>query len=134
MSVRFDRMNKFWIVFAALWGATSVAVGAYSAHGLGGDETRMLWAQTGSSYGLVHVLALIGVTALGLVGGGCSRARFAACVCFSLGLILFTGGLFVKALAGVSLGGPYIPVGGSLYIVGWLLVAAYGFTFKTKEV
>ncbi|MEH6630840.1 MAG: DUF423 domain-containing protein [Halopseudomonas aestusnigri] len=127
-------MNKFWIISAAFWGALSVAVGAYSAHGFGGDETRVLWAQTGSSYGFVHVLALMTLTALGHVGSGCARARFVACACFSLGLILFTGGLFVKALADVSLGGPYIPVGGSLYIVGWLSVAAYGFTFKTKEV
>ncbi|WP_419905651.1 DUF423 domain-containing protein [Kiloniella sp.] len=126
-------MNKFWIVFAALWGAISVAIGAYSAHGLGGDETRVLWAQTGGSYGLVHVLALIGLTALGQVGGGCSRARIVGSICFALGLVLFTGGLFVKALADVSLGGPYITFGGSLYILGWILTAVFGFTFKTKE-
>ncbi|MFD2206304.1 DUF423 domain-containing protein [Kiloniella antarctica] len=127
-------MNKFWIIFAALWGAVSVAVGAYSAHGFNGDEARVLWAQTGSSYGFVHVLALIGLIALAQVGNGCSRAKFGASLCFSLGLIFFTGGLFMKALFDVSLGGPYIPIGGSLYILGWLLVAAYGFTFKAKEV
>ena len=129
-----NKLSKFWIVFAGLWGALAVGVGAYSAHGLGDDEVRVLWAQTGSAYGLVHVLALLVLTALGQLGNSSAKLGTLACVCFSLGLILFSGGLFIKALADVSLGGPFIPIGGSLYILGWLVTAVYGITFKGKEV
>ncbi|WP_020592634.1 DUF423 domain-containing protein [Kiloniella laminariae] len=125
---------KFWIVYAGLWGAGSVAVGAYAAHGFEGDELRVLWAQTGSSYGLVHTLVLLVLTALGTAGSGCSRARVFASGCFALGLLFFSGGLFLKALCGLSLNGPYIPVGGSLFVLGWLLTAAFGFTYRQKEV
>ncbi|OUS18627.1 hypothetical protein A9Q97_00705 [Rhodospirillales bacterium 47_12_T64] len=126
------RLSKLWISFAGLWGAAAVAIGAYSTHGLGDDEIRVLWAQTGSAYGLVHVLALLVLTALGQLGKGSQKLGVLACSCFALGLVLFTGGLFVKALADISLGGPFIPVGGSLYILGWLVTAVYGFTFKGK--
>ncbi|MCZ4279332.1 DUF423 domain-containing protein [Kiloniella laminariae] len=124
---------KFWIIYAALWGAGSVAVGAYAAHGFEGDELRVLWAQTGSLYGLVHALALLALTALGAAGSGCSRARTIASGCFSLGLLFFSGGLFLKALCDLSLNGPYIPVGGSLFILGWLLTVAFGFTYRQKD-
>ena len=124
---------RFFIIYAALWAAACIAVSAYSAHGLSGDETRVLWAKTGSFYGLVHVLGLLVLVVLGLLVQGRSFVLMTACSCFSLGLLLFSGGLYVKALGDISLGGPFIPVGGSLYILGWLLTALFGVRFVGKE-
>ncbi len=126
------KLSKFWIVYAALWGAASVGISAYSAHGLAGDEARVVWAETGSTYGFVHILAILILIVLGYVGQEKSKILMAACSCFGLGLLLFSGGLYLKALAEISLGGPFIPIGGSLYILGWLLTALYGLTFKGK--
>ncbi|KKJ78530.1 hypothetical protein WH95_03780 [Kiloniella litopenaei] len=124
---------RFFIAYAAIWGGICVAVSAYSAHGLNGNEARMGWAETGSFYGLVHVVALLVIVGLGELGQKRTKILVAACSCFSLGLLLFSGGLYIKALADISLGGPFIPVGGSLYILGWLVTALYGAKFVGKE-
>ncbi|WP_085904408.1 DUF423 domain-containing protein [Kiloniella majae] len=124
---------RFLIVYAALWGAICVSISAYSAHGLNGDETRMLWAETGSFYGLVHAIGLLVLVGFNSLQRSPSKLLMIACFCFSLGILLFTGGLYVKALADISLGGPFIPMGGSLYILGWLVTALYGAKFVGKE-
>ncbi len=124
---------RFFITYAALWGAICVAVSAYSAHGLDGDEVAMSWAETGSFYGLVHIIGLLVIVGLSELGQKRSKIIGIACSCFSLGLLLFTGGLYIKALVGISLSGPFIPVGGSLYILGWLMTALYGAKFVSKE-
>ncbi|WP_053005913.1 DUF423 domain-containing protein [Kiloniella spongiae] len=124
---------RFFIAYAALWGAICVAVSAYSAHGFDGDETRMLWAETGSFYGLVHTIGVLVLVGFSLLQQNHSKLPVIACSCFSLGLLFFTGGLYIKALADISLGGPFIPVGGSLYILGWLITALYGVKFVGRE-
>ncbi|WP_162937995.1 DUF423 domain-containing protein [Kiloniella sp. EL199] len=110
-----------------------MAVSAYSAHGLESDETRMLWAETGSFYGLVHAIGLLLLVGFNFLQRSPSKLLVIACCCFAFGLLLFTGGLYVKALAEISLGGPFIPVGGSLYILGWLMTALYGAKFVGRE-
>jgi len=42
-----------------------------------------------------------------------------ACICFTLGIFLFSGSLYLLTLANASWAGPITPIGGLLLMVGW---------------
>jgi uncharacterized membrane protein YgdD (TMEM256/DUF423 family) len=65
-----------------------------------------------------HALALL-ATALWAPRGG--MAANLAGAAFALGMLLFCGAVYARALAGVSLG-PVAPTGGTLLMAGWLLL------------
>jgi uncharacterized membrane protein YgdD (TMEM256/DUF423 family) len=119
--------SALWIVVAALSGAVAVALGAFAAHGLdlsttAGAKARE-WLQTGSHYGMIHALAMIGVAALarvGLVGGGFATA---AQVLFTVGCVLFPGALYLMAFGAPRWLGAIAPIGGTAFILGWLSLA-----------
>jgi uncharacterized membrane protein YgdD (TMEM256/DUF423 family) len=115
---------KGWIVIAALSGAISVIVGAFTAHGLdlsteAGRKARE-WLQTGSQYEMIHALAMVGVVALArsaLLNG--PLAVVAQCL-FLVGSVLFPGALYALAFGGPRWIGAVAPFGGAAFILGWL--------------
>lgn len=101
--------------FAALNGALAVALGAFAAHGVGPEAEALL--RTGAQYQGVH--AVLGVVCALAAPAGLMR----------LGGWLATGGglVFSLALAAIALldirvMGAVAPVGGSLMILGWLVL------------
>jgi len=116
-----------WIVIAALSAATSIAIGAFAAHGLdastaAGAKARE-WLQTGSHYALIHALAMVAVAALSrgaVLHGG---AALAGQCLFLLGSVLFSGALYALAFGGPRWFGAVAPFGGTAFILGWLSVA-----------
>ncbi len=98
---------------AALHGLSGVAFAAVAAH-LAGGETVM----TGAVMQLVHAPAAIVAARLSP-----ARTDMLAALAFVVGALLFAGGVYASALAGVSLG-PAAPAGGLLLMLGWLLLAA----------
>ncbi len=106
-----------FIVFAALSAAFAIAVGAFAAHGLdgGADAPRILWLKTGADYNLIHAVGLLAVSALG-------GQRFTSW-CFAIGIIFFSGSLYLMALTGILWLGAIAPIGGLAFIIGWLALA-----------
>lgn len=116
---------RWSLAAAGILGASAVAAGAFGAHGLRDLLTpRMLdiW-ETAASYQLVHALALL---ALGLVSSHTAalRIRLWTTCCFLGGTLVFSGSLYLLALTGIGWLGAVTPVGGTLLIIGWLLVFA----------
>ena len=97
--------------------AFAVAVGAFGAHGLKAvlDAKALGWVDTGASYQTTHALALI---ACGLLPPGKSINRTA--LLFIMGIVLFSGSLYLMALTGVTKLGMVTPIGGMSLILGWL--------------
>ena len=109
-----DRMAPRWSgAFGALAGAAGVALAAYASHAASGDAQR--WLFTAAAMALVHGLLLVAYTPGGPRIG--AFARFA----LVLGVLLFSGSLAAAHL--FDLPTRLAPIGGSLLIVGWLLVA-----------
>ena len=119
------------LVGGAVLGAVSVAAGAFGAHGLkavleaAGQSAN--W-ETAFRYSLVHAVALV---ATGLVTAlpqatGCRGLLATATACFLLGTLIFSGCLAALCLSGVKILGAIVPIGGTLLIAGWLLLAAAG--------
>lgn len=114
---------NWMIALGALNGALAVMAGAFGAHGLKARLTPELLAtwSTGAEYHMYHALALllVGTIAaaqpqLALNGPGAA---------FMVGIVLFSGSLYVLALSGVKILGAVTPFGGVAFIVGWLWLA-----------
>ncbi|MAY07566.1 MAG: hypothetical protein CMK87_03145 [Pseudomonadales bacterium] len=114
-------MAKWLLLLASLSGFTGVALGAFAAHGLRGklSENMLSVFQTGVSYQLWHTMALIGVAVL-LIRSPDSTLLKATGVLFALGIVLFSGSLYLLTLSGIGKLGMITPLGGVLWLVAWL--------------
>ena len=113
-------MARLCLLLAAFAGFTGVALGAFAAHGLKGRLTADYLAvfQTGTHYQLIHALALFGVGLLALQRPG--RLVNCAGALFALGIVLFSGSLYLLTLSGLGKLGIITPIGGLCFLVGWL--------------
>ena len=113
-------MLRVFLMLAAFFGFTGVALGAFAAHGLKNRLTEQYLAifHTGVTYQLVHTLALFGVALLLAHLPG--RLVAWAGGFFALGIVLFSGSLYVLTLTGISKLGIITPIGGAAFLAGWL--------------
>ena len=111
---------RWMLLIATVYGFAAVALGAFGAHALKPvltDYTRGIY-QTAVDYQFYHALALL---AAGLLQLHLNHRGFRlAGLCFSLGVLLFSGSLYVLALSGIHWLGAVTPVGGLLMLSGWL--------------
>lgn len=113
-------MARLWLLFAAFAGFTGVALGAFAAHGLKQRLSTEYLAvfQTGTQYQLIHALALLAVGLLALQAPG--RLVNLAGAAFALGIVLFSGSLYLLTLSGLGKLGMITPLGGLCFLAGWL--------------
>ncbi|MDF2380444.1 DUF423 domain-containing protein [Nostoc ellipsosporum NOK] len=123
-------MHKRYLFAGALLGALAVILGAFGAHKLKElvpPETVSTF-QTGVQYQMYHAIALV-FTGLLYERFASGALRWAG-ICFSLGILLFSGSLYVLTMlkatdtVGLSKLGIITPFGGVFFIAGWLLLAA----------
>jgi len=109
-------------MLAAFFGFTGVALGAFAAHGLKNRLSAECLAifHTGVMYQLVHALALLAVALLAVQIPG--RLMTWAGISFVVGIVLFSGSLYLLTLTGVTRLGIITPFGGLAFLVGWLLL------------
>lgn len=117
------RTGRLIATLGAVNGLAAVALGALGAHAL---EARLATEQlatfhTAASYHGLHALALLaaGIACL-LVD---SRALRAAGALFVIGILLFSGSLYLLAVTGARWLGAVTPVGGVTLLSAWLLLA-----------
>lgn len=113
-------MSRILLMLAALSGFSGVALGAFAAHAL---RTRLpenlLGAfQTGVHYQLLHTFALISVALLLLRWPQSTLFKVSGGL-FVLGMVLFSGSLYLLTLAGLGVG-IVTPAGGLCLLAGWL--------------
>jgi len=117
-------MERTFFIIASLLGSLSVALGAFGAHALRGriEESLLANYQTGVSYMFYHTLALFAV-AWAVSKWPASSLPVWAGWLFVLGVVVFSGSLFVMAFTGLRWLGAITPIGGVAFIAGWLLLA-----------
>ena len=119
-------MNHHWLGVGAVMGFLAVIAGTFAAHGL--DEhlsPRMLEVfETGVRYHMYHALVIL-VTA-GVSERVTTRMATIAATFFLVGIIFFSGSLYLLAISETSWLGMIAPVGGVGFLAGWgtLVVAA----------
>jgi uncharacterized membrane protein YgdD (TMEM256/DUF423 family) len=121
-------MERTLLVLAGVQGFLAVALGAFGAHGLKAKlatlsdaAQRMAWWETAAQYHLAHALA-IGLSAYLVNRAPSSTAAYVAGFCFTGGIVLFSGSLYVMTLTGVRALGAVTPFGGLLLLAGWASV------------
>jgi uncharacterized membrane protein YgdD (TMEM256/DUF423 family) len=112
------RLFRILIILAAVMGADGVLLAAASAHQA--DATRLAAA---SSMLLFHASAVLATVALAERGVIDARIGIAAGFGFVVAAALFAGDLTIRQYAGHSLFPMAAPTGGTLLILGWLLLA-----------
>lgn len=121
-------MAKLFIQIASLSGMLAVILGAFGAHALKARlSTDMMGVyETAVQYQFLHSLALlaVGLLAYQLVP---SKLLLSSGIAFTLGIILFSGSLYLLATTEIHhIGslpvGLITPVGGLFFISGWLLL------------
>ena len=124
-------MNRFaaYAIVGALSGCVSVIVGAFATHGITDPRVKEL-LDVGARYQFMHSMASI--ASLTFWNWGATRARFAPPV-FFLGMIAFCGSLYALAFGAPRIVGAITPVGGVLFIAGWLTLAWSGLQLKTPQ-
>lgn len=115
-------MLRGFLMLAAFFGFTGVALGAFAAHGLKARLSHEYLAifHTGVTYQLVHALALFGVAILATQMPG--RLVNWAGAAFAIGIVLFSGSLYLLTLSGIGKLGIVTPFGGLAFLVGWFLL------------
>ncbi|AZD95524.1 MULTISPECIES: DUF423 domain-containing protein [Pseudomonas] len=115
-------MLRGFLMLAAFFGFTGVALGAFAAHGLKNRLSAEYLAifHTGVTYQLVHTLALLGVALLATQIPG--RLMTWAGASFAIGILLFSGSLYLLTLTGFGKLGIVTPFGGLAFLVGWFLL------------
>jgi len=109
--------DRLALRLGASMGLFGVILGALAAHGpvhdfLAGQNHLDLW-HTALFYQWVHALALLAV------GQGRS-ARRGTVICWLVGIILFSGSLYILALdSNQKWAAPLTPLGGLILIAGW---------------
>jgi uncharacterized membrane protein YgdD (TMEM256/DUF423 family) len=114
------RVMNAWLLIAAINGFLAVAAGAFGVHGLRDrmDAHHFEIFQMAAQYQMYHALAM-GVAALAMRGAATGAARVSAAF-FLLGIVLFSGSLYILALSGNMHGiGIVTPIGGLAFFVGW---------------
>ncbi|WP_454783257.1 DUF423 domain-containing protein [Legionella sp. WA2022007384] len=117
-----ERMFKRFIAIGALSAMFATILGAFAAHGLKAQfsEYQMHIFQTGVFYQFIHSLALlfIGVILWNL------NSRFIRISgwLFVIGILFFSGSLYLMSFMQVKALGMVTPIGGTCFIIGWLLL------------
>jgi uncharacterized membrane protein YgdD (TMEM256/DUF423 family) len=121
-------MKKTIIVTAAILGALAVVAGAFGAHGLQNAVSAKdldIW-HTAVQYHFYHVFAMLFLSTLTKYSDKLVRDCY---YLFLFGIVLFSGSLYlltfheVKGYEWTVTLGPITPIGGLLFIVGWVILA-----------
>jgi uncharacterized membrane protein YgdD (TMEM256/DUF423 family) len=111
----FEVVNANFFRGAALFGLLAVALGAFGAHALKAtlisNGTAEIWNKA-VLYHLVHAVVLLALA----LSGTQNRGAF---VCFLLGIVIFSGSLYLLALTNLRWLGAITPFGGLCLLAGW---------------
>jgi uncharacterized membrane protein YgdD (TMEM256/DUF423 family) len=114
---------KTFIIIGAINAFLAVALGAFGAHGL---KDRLdahyldIW-KTGVTYQMFHGLGILAVAML--LGKAAASSLFSWSGWLMLiGIILFSGSLYVLSLTKINVLGAITPIGGVAFLAAWILM------------
>ena len=116
-------MNKTTVGVGAVSALVAVALGAFGAHyvkSLVGQGLTVAW-ETAARYHFYHALAILFLGMSHNQLGAAATRRIVSW--FILGTVLFSGSLYALTLTGAKFLGPFTPVGGLCFLIGWALLA-----------
>lgn len=113
---------KIFLLVGAVYGFIAVALGAFGAHGLEGKISEKALANWDKAvqYQMFHAVALF-ITAF-IMQKVASTQLVVAGWSFLVGVVLFSGSLYLYATTGQKFLAMITPFGGLAFLVGWVLL------------
>ena len=115
---------KAAIIIGSMLGFLSVATGAFGAHAWKSfltETNRLATFETAVQYQMYHALAII---LTGILGFILPKTDFSlVMMLFLLGILIFSGSLYLLCASGIKWLGAITPLGGTAFLAGWLLMA-----------
>ena len=113
---------KLFLIIGAINGFLAVALGAFGAHGLEGkiSEKAIETWEKAVNYQMFHTMALLatGFLLTKIQSAGITWAGWM----FFIGIILFSGTLYLYSTTGVKTFAMITPLGGIAFLIGWILI------------
>src|SRR5690625_651450 len=117
---------KLFLILGAVNGFLAVALGAFGAHGLEGkisEQALKTWEKA-VNYQMFHTVSML-ITGIAMFKIQAASLVWAGWL-FVLGILLFSGSLYMYSTTGVRSFAMITPFGGILFLIGWILL---GYTF-----
>ncbi|HLS07013.1 MAG TPA: DUF423 domain-containing protein [Bacillota bacterium] len=113
---------KTFLLLGVVNGFLVVALGAFGAHGLEGkiSENALKTWEKAVNYQMFHTMALLG-TGLLMTTIKSSSLTWAGWF-FFIGIILFSGSLYVYSTTGIKALAMITPFGGITFLIGWIIL------------
>ncbi|MEO5975839.1 MAG: DUF423 domain-containing protein [Chryseolinea sp.] len=111
------------LMWGAAMGCFAVMIGAFGAHALKPmlmETSRLETYELAVRYQFYHTMAIL-LTGTLMNHFTSTRLHFAALL-FLLGIFFFSGSLFVLSFTGIGVLGAVTPLGGLLFIAGWVML------------
>ncbi|EQA35241.1 PF04241 family protein [Leptospira inadai serovar Lyme str. 10] len=117
--MEFKNSKNLPLFFAAFFGFTGVAFGAFGAHGLKAilSPDLLIIFETGARYQLIHSVVLV-ILALSNKWSESKELRIGYWLIFS-GILIFSGSLYTLSITGIKVLGAITPFGGIAFLLGW---------------
>lgn len=114
-----------WSAAGAVALAVAVILGAFGAHGLRDrlDANSRSVYETAVMYHFFHALGLLIVSVMPKSGFLTQSQASWVCGLLGVGIVLFSGSLYVLAVTRIPILGAITPFGGLAFIAGWVLLA-----------
>jgi len=123
-------MDKKSFGIGAISGILVVGMGAFGGHGLEpvliANQTLETY-DTAVQYHMFHTLAILLISAIEI-----NKKRSIVWL-LTLGIILFSGSLYILAITGIKALGMITPIGGVLFIIAWIWVAWSSFINQPSD-
>jgi uncharacterized membrane protein YgdD (TMEM256/DUF423 family) len=126
-----SKIEKISLVSGLFFGATGVILGAVGSHALKGHPAEALKSfQIGNKYQVYYALFLL---VLGLLQNRYPGKLMNLSIFSTIaGTVLFSGSLYLLALANIKIG-MITPIGGMLLISAWILLLIQVLLTKTQS-
>ncbi|HEX7584660.1 MAG TPA: DUF423 domain-containing protein [Prolixibacteraceae bacterium] len=115
--------NRNIILSGAIFMALAVLLGAFGAHALKTSLSpeMMQVYKTGVEYQFYHALGLL---LIGLIGFQVNSKYIKwSGILIGIGIILFSGSLYILSVSGIKWIGAITPIGGLSFVAGWIFLA-----------
>ncbi|MCC6679628.1 MAG: DUF423 domain-containing protein [Phycisphaeraceae bacterium] len=119
-------------MLAGLFGLTAVVAGTFAAHVIQGRiEVDLLEIfEVGVRYQMFHALAILALAGFAERSG---KLGAAAIWCWSAGIVIFAGSLYLLSLTGARWLGAITPIGGVLFVSGWVCIIISGVKLRSLK-
>jgi uncharacterized membrane protein YgdD (TMEM256/DUF423 family) len=128
-------LARWFLVLGALNMALTVGLGAAGMHGLKAQIAANDpggWFHTALHYHQLHALGLM-VIGLAVARLPANRWLASSGMLLLAGIVLFSGNLYLRSIAGVHLFHAVTPLGGGAFILGWLMFALGAWRHSTQN-